>query len=376
MLHESRKTLLGSFPPFKGCISANPRFVGGGDFHLQSTAGHWTSAGWVLDSATSPCIDAGDPASDFSLEPAPNGSRINMGAYGGTAQASKSYAPPAPTVLSIDPASCLDNTSAAVTITGTGFRSNATAKLAKTGLPDIVGTGLTVVSDTTITCTFDCNGVALGFRDVVVTNTDLQSGTLANGFEVRNHDTSPPTINSWAVVATHTGVGDVAVPAADEYIESRNAGLKRIRVVFSEPMNQSSAGPGAVNIRGLLGGDRSSLVTTLTWSDSTTVIIGLSAALPDQDAYKVTLGTAFEDLAGNALSGDVDRVLAALKSDVNSANGVNGTDSRVEQTKMGLLIDATTARYDVNTSGHIDGTDSRIIQTNMGHTLPLKPWVW
>ena len=177
-------------------------------------------------------------------------------------------------------------------------------------------------------------------------------------------------------MATHTGVGDVAVPAADEYIESRNAGLKRIKVVFSEPMNQSSAGPGAVTIRGLLGGDRSSLVTTLTWSDSTTVIIGLSAALPDQDAYKVTLGTAFEDLAGNALSGDVDRVLAALKSDVNSANGVNGTDSRVEQTKMGLLIDATTARYDVNTSGHIDGTDSRIIQTNMGHTLPLKPWVW
>lgn len=32
----------------------------------------------------SPCIDAGDPSSSFAGEPAPNGGRINMGAYGGT----------------------------------------------------------------------------------------------------------------------------------------------------------------------------------------------------------------------------------------------------------------------------------------------------
>jgi parallel beta-helix repeat protein len=35
----------------------------------------------------SPCIDAGDPASAFSLEPEPDGGRINMGAYGNTPQA-------------------------------------------------------------------------------------------------------------------------------------------------------------------------------------------------------------------------------------------------------------------------------------------------
>jgi hypothetical protein len=45
--------------------------------------------GWLEDSSTSLCIDAGDPNSDFSSEPWPNGERINMGAYGGTAQASK-----------------------------------------------------------------------------------------------------------------------------------------------------------------------------------------------------------------------------------------------------------------------------------------------
>jgi hypothetical protein len=46
--------------------------------------------GWISDSSTSSCVDAGDPNSDWTVEPWPNGQRINMGAYGGTNQASKS----------------------------------------------------------------------------------------------------------------------------------------------------------------------------------------------------------------------------------------------------------------------------------------------
>ena len=61
------------------------------DFHLQSSYGRWdpNSRSWVTDSNTSACIDAGNPNSDWSDEPWPNGKRINMGAYGGTNQASK-----------------------------------------------------------------------------------------------------------------------------------------------------------------------------------------------------------------------------------------------------------------------------------------------
>jgi predicted outer membrane repeat protein len=64
-----------------------------GDYHLKSQAGRWDSntQSWVQDDVTSPCIDAGDPMSPIGLEPFPNGGRINMGAYGGTAEASKSY---------------------------------------------------------------------------------------------------------------------------------------------------------------------------------------------------------------------------------------------------------------------------------------------
>lgn len=64
-----------------------------GDYHLKSQAGRWDQASesWVQDDVTSPCIDAGDMNSPIGFEPFPNGGIINMGAYGGTAEASKSY---------------------------------------------------------------------------------------------------------------------------------------------------------------------------------------------------------------------------------------------------------------------------------------------
>lgn len=60
------------------------------DFHLSSSAGRWDAniEDWVKDQFTSSCIDAGDPNSDYASEPWPHGGRVNMGAYGGTRQAS------------------------------------------------------------------------------------------------------------------------------------------------------------------------------------------------------------------------------------------------------------------------------------------------
>ncbi len=73
-------------------IESDPLFAdaAGGDFHLQSEMGRWDVSSWYTDAATSPCINAGDPASGYSLEPEDNGGRINMGAYGNTGEASKS----------------------------------------------------------------------------------------------------------------------------------------------------------------------------------------------------------------------------------------------------------------------------------------------
>lgn len=79
----------------QGNINTDPLFAstGGDDYHLKS----WMDFGrydppsnqWVTDYYHSPCIDAGDPQDSVGAEPLPNGKRINMGAYGGTAEASK-----------------------------------------------------------------------------------------------------------------------------------------------------------------------------------------------------------------------------------------------------------------------------------------------
>ncbi|MHC4864947.1 MAG: hypothetical protein ACYTEX_12725, partial [Planctomycetota bacterium] len=63
-----------------------------GDYHLKSESGRWhpPSQSWVLDDVTSHCIDKGLWNSPVGDEPYPNGDRINMGAYGGTVEASKS----------------------------------------------------------------------------------------------------------------------------------------------------------------------------------------------------------------------------------------------------------------------------------------------
>ena len=62
------------------------------DAHLKSPAGYFVNGGAAGPATTdySPAIDAGDPAADYSNEPAPNGGRLNLGAFGNTAEASSS----------------------------------------------------------------------------------------------------------------------------------------------------------------------------------------------------------------------------------------------------------------------------------------------
>jgi len=80
--------------PGKGNIDADPHFADteNGDYHLTSRTGRWDpkSQSWFRDKVTSPCIDAGDTSTPVYLEPSPNGGVVNIGAYGGTAEASKS----------------------------------------------------------------------------------------------------------------------------------------------------------------------------------------------------------------------------------------------------------------------------------------------
>jgi len=86
-----------------GNINADPLFVDPSqhNYRLKSASGHWDSqtSEWVLDDGdnydagddeNSPCIDAGDPELSVGMEMQCNGNRVNIGADGGTEQASRS----------------------------------------------------------------------------------------------------------------------------------------------------------------------------------------------------------------------------------------------------------------------------------------------
>jgi parallel beta-helix repeat protein len=82
--------------PGPGNIKDNPCFVKQGywaDSNNQNVPAKmndpnsfWVEGDYHLR-PDSPCIDAGNPKSDFSNEPQPNGGRVNMGAYGNTPEA-------------------------------------------------------------------------------------------------------------------------------------------------------------------------------------------------------------------------------------------------------------------------------------------------
>ncbi|MBI4281425.1 right-handed parallel beta-helix repeat-containing protein [Candidatus Uhrbacteria bacterium] len=109
------------------------------DFHVQSKNGRYTGSGFVTDLVHSPAIDAGDSATAFDAELAPNGGRVNIGAYGNTREASKSFVvivspPPLPAVANLADAAWSDTTDAdwgtaqkiSVTVAGTGTNASVT----------------------------------------------------------------------------------------------------------------------------------------------------------------------------------------------------------------------------------------------------------
>jgi|GEM_PF-546432 len=83
----------------------------------------------------------------------------------------------APAVTSIAPPQAPNTTACALSVTGTGFRTGATATLTKIGQTDIVATSVVVApGGTQINCSVDLDGVAAGDWSLVVMNDDGQTG--------------------------------------------------------------------------------------------------------------------------------------------------------------------------------------------------------
>ena len=116
-------------------------------------------------SATTPAHAAGAVSVAVTNSDSQSGSLV--GGY--------TYTNPAPTVASVAPNSGTANGGTVVTVTGTGFLTGAIVTLGGTA-----ATGVTVVNSTTITAITPAH--AAGSVNIVVTNTDSQSATLANGY--------------------------------------------------------------------------------------------------------------------------------------------------------------------------------------------------
>jgi len=90
---------------------------------------------------------------------------------------------PAPMIYELDPNTRTNDGAASIALTGAGFKQGASVRLTRDGQSDISATDV-VVTSTKITCTFDLSGKATGAWDVVVTNPDLQEGSLPGGFTI------------------------------------------------------------------------------------------------------------------------------------------------------------------------------------------------
>ena len=90
---------------------------------------------------------------------------------------------PAPTVTSIDPNTGANTGAVSVAVGGTNFQTASQVRLSRSGT-SIEATGEATNGTTRIDCSVNLSGAQAGAWDIVVTNTDSQSGSLSGGFTV------------------------------------------------------------------------------------------------------------------------------------------------------------------------------------------------
>ncbi|MCC6126418.1 MAG: hypothetical protein IT426_15780, partial [Pirellulales bacterium] len=189
-------------------------------------------------------------------------------------------------------------------------------------------------------------------------------------------DTQSPTIQAWLSAAAHAGAGEASLLIPDDgaFSEPRDAGIGRFLLNFSEAVDPTTFPTSSLNLSGLdvmdAGVDLSgvSVAASLRHGD-TQGAFSLTPALPDYARYWARV-SGVKDLAGNALSGDGDRVLTALRGDVNGDRMVNVTDlSYIKGSYVNPIDthDPMSIRADVDGNGLVDLSDVNAAWTQRNH---------
>jgi len=144
-----------------------------------------------------------------------------------------------------------------------------------------------------------------------------------------------------------------------------------LRVDLGRPLDPRTAVAGAVEIRGLHGGDVSGRIERLTLDPSGRAItVRLSAPLPDADVYTFRITDVLRTTSGEPLPGDAATTVAALAGDVDASGAVTAVDILAVRAHAGKPVDAATRVYDVNDSGDVTGADMLAARTRLGRRLP------
>ncbi|HSB75240.1 MAG TPA: IPT/TIG domain-containing protein [Terriglobales bacterium] len=154
---------------------------------------------------------------------------------------------PAPTVSSISPVSGPTGGGTAVTISGSNFASGASVSLGGAAAGNVA-----FVNSSTLTATTPAH--AAGAVNVVVTNTDAQSGTLTNGFTYQSPNPAP-TVSSISPVSGPTGGGTAVTISGSNFVSGASVslgGTAASNVVFVNSSTLTATTPahaaGAVNV--------------------------------------------------------------------------------------------------------------------------------
>ncbi len=134
-------------------------------------------------------------------------------------------------VVSIAPTSGYNTTSVTISdLIGTGFSPVATVKLNRTSAPEIPATGVTVVSSTKITGSFNLNNAPAGLYNVVVSNTGGRSAVLAGGFTVKPAGPAP-TVASINLTTGYRGWNSVKIITGTNFVSGATSKLNRTGTV-------------------------------------------------------------------------------------------------------------------------------------------------
>lgn len=102
----------------------------------------------------------------------------------------------APSITSTSPVTAENSGYKTIWVVGNHFRKGIKAVLVKEGSTNILNTSMNIVSETSLNCSFKLTGIAVGNWNLVVTNDDGKSATLANCLTITSVPLLAPTLSS------------------------------------------------------------------------------------------------------------------------------------------------------------------------------------